>query len=222
MPSLPDVPQVLRCQLNWTDTADKVVYNTFYLSYTGSAPSDADASNIAVLLCNAWATDLNFWDTQTSLTGAKVTDLSSATAAQGTATCDFTGTELGEILAGGTALVANFQIARRYRGGKPRLYLPWGTTGVLTNRQEWTPAWVASVAANVALIFSTILGTTVGGTTLSDHVNVSYYKGFTVDDPGGGRRARNVPTLRPTPVVDNITGRTILGRPGSQRRRNSP
>jgi hypothetical protein len=51
-------------------------------------------------------------------------------------------------------------------------------------------------------------------------VNVSYYNGFTVVTNPTTGRARNVPTLRGTPVVDTVTGIVARVQVGSQRRRN--
>jgi hypothetical protein len=197
------------------------VSTTFFVSYSGSPPSSANCITLATDFANAWASDLNLWDTTTELAGCEVTDLTSPTSGQGRATTSYAGTEEGTLLAGGTALVANFTIARRYRGGKPRMYLPWGTTDSLETRQSWTADFVAAALAQIQAAFSTIIGTSVGGCTISNHVNVSYYSGFTVLDPGGGKRARNVPTLRTTPLVDTVVGNSILARPGSQRRRNA-
>jgi hypothetical protein len=220
VPALPDVPGVLRCQIQWTDAGDVGVFSTVFLSYTGSEPDASDCSNIATAIANAFGAEKAYWGSNVTLTGVKVTDLTSATAGQGEASADFQGTNDSGSLAGGTALVVSYEIARRYRGGKPRNYFPWGTVGALATAQTWGSDYVASWATAIATIFSTIIGTEEGGTTISNHVNVSYYSGFTVVNPGGGKRARNVPTLRETPVVDTITARNVLARPGSQRRRN--
>lgn len=220
MPALPNVPSVLRCRLHWTDVADVNVWSTIYLQYSGSAPSSSDASNIAVAVANAFGAEVASWGDGVVLTNVEVTDLSSSSAAQGDAACSFQGTNSSGRLAGGTCVVVGYQIDRRYRGGKPRNYFPWASINDLQNPQSWTAASLASWTSAVGTIFSTILGTTVGGTTLANHVNVSYYEGFTVEGGTGGKRARNVPTLRTTPLVDTVVGRTVLATPGSQRRRN--
>lgn len=220
MPALPDVSHVLKARLHWSDGGDPSVYNTLYFAYTGSEPDGSDCSNFATGICNAFGAMIAQWDDSTYLVGCEVTDLTGPTAGQGAATASFQGSGSGDLLAGGTALLVNYTIARRYRGGKPRNYFPWGTSATLNGKQSWTPDFVADVASELATAFSTILGLEYGGATISDHVNVSYYDGFTVSDPGGGKRARNIPTLRETPVVDTITGRVVSQTPASQRRRN--
>src|SRR5579875_196304 len=217
MPALPDVPQVIRFRLNWTDDNDANIYNNTFFRYTGSAPSSSDISNLATAVANAYGAQVASWASSVHLIGVEATDLTSATAAQGNVTCDFQGTNDSGRLAGGTAVVISYLIARRYRGGKPRNYFPWGSVNDLNSAQQWNTGSVSGWAAAIAAITSSIIGTTVGGTTLADHVNVSYYQGFTVEGGTGGKRAKNVPTLRPTPVVDTIVGRNVLIRPGSQR-----
>jgi hypothetical protein len=117
-------------------------------------------------------------------------------------------------------MLVNYVIGRRYRGGKPRSYFPWGSSQEIFTRQSWNPTFVTNVDSGLAAYFSAVIGTTVGGTTLTEHVNVSYYSGFTVVTNPVTHRARNVPTVRAVPVVDNILSFAASSRPASQRRRN--
>lgn len=220
MPALPDVPSVLRARLQWTSNTDTSVYTTLFFSYSGSEPDSSDCANFATAICNAFGAEVSVWGNHVTLTGCEVTDLTSATAGQGRATCDFQGTNTSGVLAGGTCVVISYEIARRYRGGKPRNYFPWPSVADLLDQQQFGADRVSEWAAAIAAIFTAIIGTAEGGATITNHVNVSYYSGFTVVNPGGGKRARNVPTLRGTPLVDAITGRNVLVTPGSQRRRN--
>jgi hypothetical protein len=220
MPALPTIPNVLSTQLHWNDGTDGNVSSTMFWRYGGSPPNSADCSNFAVTLENAFAAENALWDTRTELTGCTATDLSSNSGGVGSSTGSTNGTLGGDTLAGGTAVVVSYLITRRYRGGKPRNYFPWGDSNSLNTKQLWLPAYVASVAAGMASAISAFIGTVEGATTISAHVNVSYYEGFTVVTSPTTGRARNVPKLRTTPVVDDIVGRTVLGRPGSQRRRN--
>lgn len=220
MPALPFVPSVLKARLHWGESGDPDVYNTLYFAYSGSEPDGDACSNFATVICNAFGAMIAQWNELVVLAGCEVTDLTSDTAGQGSATSDFPGSGSGELLGGSTCVLVNYEIARRYRGGKPRNYFPWGTSATLETRQSWTADFVAGVASDLATCFSTIIGTTEGGATITNHVNVSYYNGFTVVNPGGGKRARNVPTLRETPLVDDIVSRSVSGQPASQRRRN--
>jgi hypothetical protein len=118
------------------------------------------------------------------------------------------------------AVLVNYLISRRYRGGKPRAYLPWGDAGQLTSRQSWSGTFVTAVDSAFSTFYAAVIGLSAGSTTITDHVNVSYYDGFTVVTDPVTHRARNVPTLRGTPIVDVILSFAANPRPGSQRRRN--
>jgi hypothetical protein len=220
MPALPDVPSVLRSRLTWGDSANPTVYNNLFFAYTGSEPDASDCSAIALTIANAFGSVKALWDEGTYLTGVEVTDLTSPSAGQGFTTASIQGTNGGEIIGGSTSLLVNYTLNRRYRGGKPRNYFPWGTSANLATKQSWSTDWLATVSEDLATVFGDIIGSEGGATTVSNHVNVSYYSGFTVVNPGGGKRARNVPNLRDTPQVDSITGRAPSVTPGSQRRRN--
>lgn len=220
MPPLPDVPNVLKAQLQWADDLDMACTTTLFFSFTGEQPSIASTNSLAEALWTTTGAHNTLWSEAVALTGVKLTDLTSDTSAVGQYTASQPGTDTSVSLAGGTAVVVGYQIARRYRGGKPRSYLPWGTTADLVSRQQWTNIFVTNVSAALTAITSGFSGIEVGGCTIAAHINVSYYAGFTVEGGTGGKRAKNVSTPRATPLTDVIVGNTVLTHPGSQRRRN--
>lgn len=220
MPALPNIPNVLRADLLWIDGGDVSISTRQFYRYSGSAPDSVDATALAADIYGAAsAMDAN-WSTQAHLSGVRVTDLSSGSGGQGEHAQDTPGTDTGTVLSGGTAALVNFVIARRYRGGKPRSYFPWGTGDKLSTPQTWTGAFVTQIDSSLATYFSAVIGLTEGSTTLTQHVNVSYYDGFTVVTNPVTGRARNVPKLRTVPLVDNIASFAASSRPASQRRRN--
>lgn len=219
MPALPNVANVVRAQLLWTQASDADVSTSLFFSYSGSAPNSSDANNLAVVLSNAFGAIKGDWAEDTTLSGARVTDLSSASGGQGEATSSFDGTRSGDFLTASAAFVLSFAIARRYRGGKPRVYLPWGTWADLLSPTAWSSTTRTDFVSDFTSAIATFVGTTEGSCTITDHVNVSYYKGSTVVISPTTGRARNVPTLRDTPVVDQMTAISAPARVGSQRRR---
>jgi hypothetical protein len=72
----------------------------------------------------------------------------------------------------------------------------------------------------LAAYFAAVIGSTAGSTTITEHVNVSYYSGFTAVENPITHRWKNVSNPRSTPVVDNIQSWAIAGHVASQRRRN--
>lgn len=220
MPPLPSVPNVLRADLLWSDGSDTSVRTRQFYRYSGGPPNASDAVALAADIYSPASAMAALWSTNTDLTGVEVTDLSSPAGGQGLHAQSTAGTRVGSDLAGGTALVVGYVIQRRYRGGKPRSYFPWFTSADLTSRQQWNSTDLGIVDSDLATYFAAVIGLTEGTTTITDHVNVSYYDGFTVVTNPTTGRARNVPKLRTTPVVDVIQSFAARPTPGSQRRRN--
>lgn len=220
MPALPSVPHTLKVQLVYSDSSDQTVYNVMYFDYSGTAPGEADTVTLASTIFSAAGEFDTLMTANTEVTGVIVTDLSSPSAAQGEHNGIIAGTRTGGSLSGGTAVVIGYNIARRYRGGKPRNYFPFLASADLQTRQLWTTAAVGNVHDQFSSFIGAVIGAQAGSTTISAHVNVSYYQGSRVVTSPTTGRARNVPILRAAPQVDTIQGFTVRPIPGSQRRRN--
>lgn len=220
MPPLAPVPDTLRTVIEWSDGSDALTTSTQYWGYSGSAPDATDCNSFATTLAGLYAAHATLWDIDSALVGVTVTDLATPSGAQGAATSGTQGTRSGDTLAGGTAVLLNFQLSRRYRGGKPRNYLPWGVAGDLATRQGWDGSFIAAVGTAWTAISSGFIGQTEGGCTIANHANVSYYENSTVVISPTTGRARNVPTRRIPPLAAPTTGFSVSITPGSQRRRN--
>jgi hypothetical protein len=220
MPPLAPVADVLKCRFLWSDSSDINVSSTMFFHYSGGPPSESDAATLAASAYTAMAAPTTLWHTDTQLTGVEITDLSEESGAQATHNGVTPGVETGAPLAGGTCVVVGYSIARRYRGGKPRNYFPWASASDLTTRQQWSSTYVTLAATNLASVIATIIGSSGGSTTITNHANVSYYKGNDASINPRTGRAQNFPVPRTTPVVDTITSLTVRPAPGSQRRRN--
>jgi hypothetical protein len=147
-------------------------------------------------------------------------DLSSATGAVAVGTITNAGSRAGGAIAPGTSLMIQFLIARRYRGGKPKIFLPLGVSSDITAGAVWASALLSSTITGWNAMIASIVaaGWTAAGTL--SQVSVSYYNGFTVVTNPVTHRARNVPTLRVAPTVDTVTGISVETELASQRRRN--
>lgn len=220
MPPLPAVAEVLRVQVAWSDGDDPQTTNTIYLSYNGSSPDGSDCAAIAAQVTALFAAHAELWDIDTALVGATVTDLNSLDGAVGEHAQSVQGTRSGGILAGSTCVVVSYSIARRYRGGRPRNYFPWGTPTDLADRQGWSSSFISGVGSAWTTISAGLKAISQGGTTISDHVNVSFYSGSTGHISDGGTRGYTTPIRRETPLVNPTTSFAVQVTPGSQRRRN--
>lgn len=220
VPALPPVPGVIRVQWRWTSGSDLDVVSRIYLAYTGTAPTDADMVTFAGTTNNHMASRFDtYWTPDVTLTECTCVDLSSPTAGIGVQTSSYGGTLSGAELPAQSCCLVNFAIQRRYRGGKPRAYFPFGSATTLNGKQQWTSTFQTNVTSQYAALITDIQGSPPGSATISGQVNVSYYEGFTVFTTPSGR-AKNISTLRPGgPHVDVVTGATANIKVASQRRR---
>lgn len=220
MPPLPDVPKVVKCALIFTDGINVDIVTRFYIQYSGTAPSSAELNAFAANIRGAFQDHLlDQLSDQFALIRVECIDLSTTSSAEGSDVGTFTGTATDPPNAADVAVISSYEIARRYRGGHPRGYWPLGTSGQLATPQTWDSAFIANLHTVMSDFFTQVRASTWAAAGSLTHVNVSYFAGFTVvTDPVTGR-ARNVPTVRATPVVDAITSRIERIRVGTQRRR---
>lgn len=189
-----------------------------YLGYGATPPSSANLNSLATVISTNYSAQLlSSTSTTTSLTRIECQDLADPASAIGVWTGALTGSQTGS-LAASVSMLVNFKVARRYRGGKPRVYIPTGYSAVLNNPQTWTSAFVTSYTTAFNTFVQNILNSMGTWTPTPSHVSVSYYKGgeWLPDHNGNYHR---VPTLRTTPQVDTVTARNPSSIIGSQRRR---
>jgi hypothetical protein len=201
------------------DTDTDVVTRFFY-RYTGSAPSPSDLNTFCAAVSAGWFADiLPMVVPQVVLLNCTAVDLSSPSGSEGVFSDPTAGTRSGAELPADASLVASYTFGRRYRGGHSRGYWPMGVAGDLNDAQHWNSTFTTDALTAIEGFFGTVDASGWSGAGTLSHVSVSYYLGFhVVTNPVTGR-ARNVPTLRSTPVVDAVTGYVARNRIGSQRRR---
>jgi hypothetical protein len=221
MPALPPVAQVLKFVWHWTVDGDPLAQTIGHWHYSGGPPTPTDCnvmgSNATSLSDSVFAAVCH---NTVGVAKCQVTDLTSPTSAQGEGGSPWLGTESGSLLPPAASAIANYTIARRYRGGKPRNYFPLGVSGDLASTGLWSGTAITNFETAIVNFLAAMLTGVASGCTIDRHVNVSYFHGSTVVISPTTGRARNVPTLRGTPVVDTITGSSVASFVGSQRRRN--
>lgn len=220
MPALPDVPGVIKVRLIWQLGGGDLAGCQLFFNYTGTAPTSAACASAASTIGAEAATQFGgLYPSSVILEECIVTDLSSHSGGEGTATVGTAGTRSGEQLPGGNAVLVNYQISRRYRGGKPRNYFPFGVGADLGNQIVWTTGFISSVESAIGIFDSFMAGLAIGTATVEGRVNVSFYDGFTSVENPVTHRWRNIPTPRTDPLVDVVTGSTVAEKLGTQRRR---
>lgn len=217
---LPDVPCV-RVRLDYKDTANQELGNRFYLSYSGSAPSGANCNTLAADIGSAWASNYATQvHTDISLVQVEVIDIATHTGASGTDSTVHAGTRSGTSWALQSAVNIEFGIARRYRGGKPRIYMPPGTVADTADNANWNSTFPNGCATAFAAFIAAVEALSIGSMGTLVHVNLSFFQGFTNHTNTSGR-SRAVPTYRSTALHDNVTSYIGRAKMGSQRRRRS-
>lgn len=222
MPPLPSVPNALKLTIGFALGDDAAATSRLHFAYTGTPPDNAACLAFATTASGAANTYLkSMVGTGNSITSVSVLDLSSPSGGFGIDSSVITGSRGSGLLAAGTAVLLSMAIARRYRGGKPRAYFPFGITGDLTSANQWASGSVAAFLDAINNFQVAMDGQVSGGCTIDQLINISYYEGFTgVTNPITGR-TKDVAKLRTAgPVVDVITGLSVNTRPASQRRRN--
>ena len=207
--------------MDYTQTDGFLAGNRLYLSYSGSAPTAANLNTLASDISAAWGTHLAItahpdW----SLAEVDCEDIATRGGAAGSYGTPVVGTSSGTALAAQVAQNIEFDIARRYRGGKPRIFLPPPNTGVVSTVSEWQDSWVADLNTYFAAFMSEITALSIGSIGTLAHVNLSYYNGFTNVTNSSGR-TRAAPKYRDTALVDAVTGYAAKKLYGSQKRRRN-
>ena len=222
MPPLPSVPNVVKVTHKFTLGADTAAETRWHMSYTGGPPSNADCATLATAINAAAVTHLvPLLGSDNIFAGIEVLDLSSPSGGAGEDLTVTGGSRGGGGLAAGTAVLSSLPIPRRYRGGKPRTYWPFLTSGDVSSPTAWEGSAVTDVLTGLEAYLGEIEVLTAGTTDLHQLVSVSYYAGFTsVLNPITGR-TKDVAKLRVGgPVVDIVSSIIVAPGPKSQRRRN--
>ena len=222
----PPVPNVIKLSMKFQTTQDlDIIVNTHW-KYAGSPPVSADV--------NTWlgAVATGFTNSLQPLCGTNVThvqdtatDLSSSTGVQVVQTHTQVGSRAGGLLPISAAALFNGKIPRRYRGGKPRNYWPFGTDTDLANSSQWTTTAQTAFQTGINNFIATLVTGPFGALNVQVLVNVGYFHGHKPVQNPVTLRYKNVPLLGapPTfPAVDTISQYSCNLTLGSQRRRLRP
>jgi hypothetical protein len=224
MPALPNVPNTLRVSLRYSTTGVLEAGNRLFFSYSGGPPTVGQLNTMATGVSAAFGTDLaGLMSSDYHLIGVTIVDLSSPTAAEGAWTGSVAGANSGHPPDIAVAMLQNFQISRRYRGGKCRTYWPFGVAGNLnTDDVTWTSAFLGTCATAWAAFYAAVQSISGTGITAITHVNVSYYHGFASVQNPVTKRWRNIPTPVAGPVTpDLIIGNAFRPEVSQQKRRRT-
>lgn len=222
MPALPPVPGVFKIRLHYDVGTDANAVTILHVRYVGTPPTSGDCVTFCTTFNGLAAAEWPIYlDTDSSYLGVDITDLTTPTSGTGSDGTTVAGTRSGTKLGAGTAVLTHMPVSRRYRGGKPRSYLPWGTASDLDSRNTWLSGSVTDFHTGWSAIL-TAIGTAfpVGPATFGSFCSVSYYGPPNRTVTGSTGRVRTISTTRTTPLIDDWGTFTVSPKVSSQRRRN--
>lgn len=209
MTALPNVAGVIKLQYHFTYGTDaNVMTHMFFAIGSPSAINTADLQSFCNLARSSYVTNcLSLSTNAVQLGTVTATDLTTTTSAPVASTGSNSGTRsLGPPNAS-TSVITNLKIARRYRGGHPRIYWPWGNSGDLYDAQHWTSSFIGLCQTGINALVAALQGSSFASIPGPVLANVSYYQ-------------HNA--LRPTPTWDPVSSVVVNPIPGVQRRRLRP
>jgi len=212
----------VRCRLDYTQTDDYKGGSRFFLSYSGSAPTAGNCATLASDIATQWASDLApLMGSDWVLTEVDVLDIATDSGSSGQWTGSESGSRSGMAFAAQVATNIEYDIARRYRGGKPRMFLPPGVADDAADLSHWSTDFISEVNSAIATFFTAINALDIGAMGTLQHVSLSYYESFTNVTNSSGR-TRAAPKYRtPAALVDTVNGYATKGQFGSQKRRRA-
>lgn len=220
---LPESP-CLRTALDYTDADGNKSGSRFFLGYAGAGPpTGADCTTLAGDVAAAWATHIAPQiGPGIRLTEVDVLDIATDVGLSGQWHGDNAGT-LGGAVAVPIQIAVNveFGLARRYRGGKPRMYFPPPTTDAFAALNRWKDTYVTAMNAAVLAFFGQVTAVALGSIGALNHVSISYHHGETLPATVAGERQAAHETLRAAGKVDQITGYFTKSGMSSQKRRRT-
>lgn len=207
MPALPPANGVARVRLEGTLNGTPAG-NRIYLGVSSTYPfTNAQCFALAEQVFDEWKTQMAaFAMPNYEFVQAVVEDLSTGSAAVGESTgAAAPGGRSGTELASNAAVVINFEIPARYRGGHPRVMLPPLAQGDMVSSNSWS---VGIIEAETAA-WQTFIGNVVGSSAaaamgITLQCSVSY---FTARAP------------RITPVTYPVTSYVPRAKIGTMKRR---
>lgn len=220
MPPYPPAPNCLRVTHQHTIGSDtNTGWHLFYRADKAASQAQMDALTAAASA--SWNTNLApAHAVDVTLTHVIGSDLSDPGGPVSTNTATHVGTRTGGFLPASTSVLINMTIGRRYRGGKPRIYMPAGTQPDLGSAQTWVAGLLTAVNAGFNAHNVAIQNSIKTWSSTADLVNISYWHQVLASIPPNP--PIYVSQLRDTPVIDVIRSYTASSTISSQRRRLRP
>src|SRR5215471_2635629 len=220
---VPALPTATNCtKISFLHTIGSETNTGWHLFFRADKPaSQTQMQAVVDAASTTWAAQLaQITPVDVTLTSVTGTDLSDPAGAFASNVTSHVGTRAGGFLPASACVLYNMQIQRRYRGGKPRAYLPAGAQPDLSNPQTWAAAFLNTVNGVMANLITAIQNSIKTYSATADLVNISYYHSVLITSPPSPPVYQQ--QLRTVPQVDVVVARAAASTVGSQRRRLRP
>ena len=210
-PRLAPANGVVKLDFQWTIGTDTNGHNHLFFGVS-AAPSLAQLNALCSAAATAWGAGgfRAVFPTTSILNQFEAIDLSNPAALPGVGIVGGGGQLTSPGITAETAVLVNMKVARRYKGGHPRVYFPAGASTDISAPQAWSAAFTGTFQTAFQTFLTSVQGAS-GGPSITGLVNVSYYSGKS--------SVTGKPVPRPTPLVEPIVSWSVNPIPGSQRRR---
>lgn len=210
------LPPVSAIKLSFKGTLNTVPCDhSHFVHYDGTPPTVSELNTwtgqIADTSPHPYKFFLNtFFTNAYTLTEIDAVDLASSSGAVGLATYSVVGGDSFPPPTNAAAVLTNWKIARRYRGGHPKTFWPPFGDDQQNDSRTWKTAQIASFAAQLFPFWSAVFALAPVGWGTLNLANVSYFDKALNPTP---------PHVRTSAVLDSIIGETTPPRIHTQRRR---
>lgn len=201
MAPVPSITGVIKMEVMGNIAGETVWANIFHFGQaTAAIPSSVLTGFYGAIESSLNALYTGNMGAAVTVTEVQLTDLTSDTGARISESVDWVGGRIGISAQASACVLASYQIARRYRGGHPRTYFPFGDAALQLNPQSWDETFIANVGTNLV----SLINAAAAYSDATEMGCVSYFS-------GGAERV--------TPLWEGFTGSEIALGIKSQRRR---
>jgi hypothetical protein len=173
----PNPPPVGTARIRITGIRGDSNWGVGWWAQVGGVPVEADLLALAEDVYGAFkASVLANCSTEVHMNECKVTYYDGLGNPAAAVFHDDIGSDTHQDLPSNAAALLSWQISATYRGGKPRTYLPAGTTGQQASARTWADGFVSSLGANAATFLSTVDAITTTNITLVTLGTVAFFR----------------------------------------------
>ena len=218
---LPTPSGAVKCRLGWTFPGGAFFGGSFIMGYTGTGLTSAQLAAVAGDVAAQYATDMvSLFAAGYVLTSVTCSDLQNPATVEGSVAVSTPGTRAGTTMTDGICVALAFLPNRKYRGARPKIYLPAGVQADLLTGQHWQSTLTSAVETQWNAFTADIVTHTPAGVTLGTQKYVNYDgPPYTVVSNANKTRSHSVPTKVNPPGVYDILSVVAGPKVASQRKR---